>query len=466
MDGAARVRTVVRRPFAAVGTLVGRSYGSLNSLRATAVAMATSLLTVVTAIVAIGVLGGSASAQTASARPADPCGPAWVTAWQTSPQPGVAGALLAGRTLRMIATPQVTGSEMRVRLSNRYGRSPLVVSAVSAAGVDSGAALAPGTSRPVYFGGSQGVTIPPGEDVASDPVPFVAEAGRPLAVSMFLPSAADRVATHPVAMRTSYVSEPGSGIGAVDATDGSAFTTSVASWFVLSGVDVLAPRAENAVVLVGDSITDGVGSDLDRDDRWPDALSERLVDAGGLRMSVINAGISANQLLGGTPSQVGDTPAARFDGDVLGAAGVRDVVLHIGTNDLAAGRSADEVITGLVDFGARARGAGLRVFLTTITPSTTSTHGTPQAVAAREAVNAWIRAQGPAHADGVFDFAAAVADPAHPARLRPAYDSGDGLHLSPAGYRAMAAAVRTEGLTGSPCLADTDPARITVSGGR
>jgi lysophospholipase L1-like esterase len=75
----------------------------------------------------------------------------------------------------------------------------------------------------------------------------------------------------------------------------------------------------------------------------------------------------------------------------------------------------------------------------------------------REAVNAWVRGHGREHADGVFDFAAAVADPAHPTRLRPAYDSGDGLHLSPAGYRALAAAVDPALLTGSPCPTDARP---------
>ena len=71
-------------------------------------------------------------------------------------------------------------------------------------------------------------------------------------------------------------------------------------------------------------------------------------------------------------------------------------------------------------------------------------------------MNTWIRTQGPAHAAGVVDFAAAVADPAQPDRLAAAADAGDGLHLSAAGYRALAAAVPVAALSGSPCLAD-DP---------
>jgi lysophospholipase L1-like esterase len=67
-------------------------------------------------------------------------------------------------------------------------------------------------------------------------------------------------------------------------------------------------------------------------------------------------------------------------------------------------------------------------------------------------------------ADGVFDFAAAVADPQDPDRLAAAYDSGDGLHLSAAGYQALADAVDVAGLSGSPCLGVT-PAEQAVPGG-
>ncbi|MFC7660562.1 GDSL-type esterase/lipase family protein [Pseudonocardia benzenivorans] len=146
--------------------------------------------------------------------------------------------------------------------------------------------------------------------------------------------------------------------------------------------------------------------------------------------------------------------------------GVTDVVLHIGTNDIAEGRAADQIEAGLVRFADQARAAGLRVFLTTITPSRTGPRGTAAGQATRTAVNAWVLGQGPAHSDGVFDFAAAVADPARPDRLAPAYDSGDGLHLSAAGYRALAGAVRTDALAGSPCLAGDAASSVVVSGGR
>jgi lysophospholipase L1-like esterase len=299
----------------------------------------------------------------------------------------------------------------------------------------------------VTFGGRTVTVIPPGAEAVSDPVP-VAGSG-PLEVTIAVPALPAVVSEHPVALQTSWL-----------APRGAAFATPMTSWLLLSGVDVLAPRPVHAVVAVGDSITDGVGTAPDADARWTDALAARLAAKGGdATMTVLNAGISRNELLangvGGPP------PQARFARDVADALGATDVVLNIGTNDIAVGRDAAAIEAGLVRFADAARAAGKRVLLTTITPSTAGTHGSPRAVATRDAVNAWVRTQGQEHAAGVVDFAAAVADPAHPERLAPAADAGDGLHLSAAGYRALAAAVPVTALTGSPCL--SDPAALALA---
>jgi lysophospholipase L1-like esterase len=90
---------------------------------------------------------------------------------------------------------------------------------------------------------------------------------------------------------------------------------------------------------------------------------------------------------------------------------------------------------------ARAHAHGIRVFGATITPYGGSSYYQPfpSNEADRQAINAWIRAAG--HFDGVVDFDAVVRDPEHPDQLLPAFDCGDHLHPSPAGYKAMRAAV-------------------------
>ena len=89
----------------------------------------------------------------------------------------------------------------------------------------------------------------------------------------------------------------------------------------------------------------------------------------------------------------------------------------------------------------RAHERGIRVIGATILPcgGTKIYRSDADADADRQAVNAWIRGSGVF--DAVVDFDRVTRDPAHPERLLPAYDSGDQLHPSPAGYRAMGEAV-------------------------
>ncbi len=410
-----------------------------------------------------GSFGVGPIAAAAANRAADPCAAAWVTGWQAAPQAAPTEGELVGATLRMIIRPQLAGGQVRVRLSNAYGRSPLAIGAASVARAGEGAELVPGSAAPVTFDGEPRVRIPAGAEIVSDPLPFAAEPNGPVAVSLLLAELPDTLTRHAVALQTSYLSGPGDATlaGAAD------FPTGVSSWSVLTGLDVLVPRPVNGLVAVGDSITDGVGSGVGVDERWTDALARRLADpaaAPETAMVVLNAGIARNRLLRDDPVDDGDSPLTRFDRDVSAAAGATDVVLHIGTNDIAVGHNATEIVEGLRRYVARARSAGERVFLTTITPSVSGAHGTGGAVAARDAVNAWVRAYGPTVADGMFDFAAAVRDPQQPDRLAAEFDSGDGLHLSAAGYQALADAVDLGLLSGSPCLAGPRSAQTPAGG--
>ena len=63
-------------------------------------------------------------------------------------------------------------------------------------------------------------------------------------------------------------------------------------------------------------------------------------------------------------------------------------------------------------------------------------------MAIRDQVNHWIRTSG--EFDAVADFATAVADPADPEELNPAYNSGDFLHpTTPGTARSRQPLIRT-----------------------
>jgi lysophospholipase L1-like esterase len=366
----------------------------------------------------------------------------WVATWATAPMPADAGSaipasLIKGATIRQNVRVSVGGGSVRLRLTNRFGSAPLRIDKVRV-GVDGGTSSA-SQSRQVTFGGSDQVIIPAGADYVSDPVELPVNALATLAISFHLPEAPAVQTVHYVSKSTSYVTGANG--------TGSPFE----HWYQLAGVDVKVTDETRVVAVLGDSITDGHASGADRNERWTDVLAGRLQAQPATRTtSVLNLGMSGNRLLkeGSGPSGM-----ARFSYDVLDQPGLTTLVVFEGSNDIGklsregpvttAGRR--EVVTGLIaayrQLIEQAHLRGIRVVGATLLPfgGTAAFRSDADAMADREAVNAWIR--GPGHFDAVIDFDALMRDPAHPERLRPAYDSGDLLHPSVAGYRAMGQAV-------------------------
>src|SRR5262245_15354955 len=376
----------------------------------------------------------------------------WVGVWATSPSDAL-GRSFVDQTLRLVVNPTLGGTRVRVRLSNRYRSEPVTFGAAAIARRAAGAAVVRGTTRMLRFGHTQSVTVEPGGEVVSRPVRLAFHAFEDLAVSVAVRGASGPSSEHATALQTSYVSAPGSG-DQTRATAGTTFTGTVTTWPFLTDVEVRASRRVGALVAVGDSITDGVGSPKDQDRRYPDLLARRLA-AAGIELAVQNEAIGGNQgLRDAAAPTFGPSLLARLDRDVLDQAGARIVILMEGTNDIGIPPlpSAAQVIDGLQSAVDRMHGVGLRVILGTLPPSkrfALALHGEPAAIAARNEINDWIRTS--TAADGVVDFHAALRDPLDPDRLNPAFDSGDHLHPNAAGYAAMAAAVDLNLLAGGRC---------------
>ncbi|MEV7602641.1 SGNH/GDSL hydrolase family protein [Kitasatospora sp. NPDC089797] len=358
------------------------------------------------------------------------------------------GETFHDRTIRMVAHTSVAGSLPRVRLSNRYGGSPLTVGAVDLARQGGTAGTAEtGTHRTVTFAGSTGVTVPVGQEVVSDPVPLGVEADRDLLVSLHLPdSPAGADTWHQQALDTTWISTAGDHT----ADDGTAnYPATAQHRYVLAGIDVVSRTATGTLVAVGDSITDGVGSTPGANRRWPDDLARRTAaTGGGTGRAVVNAGIGSNRVL--TDAGTGGynkSLISRFRPDVLGHPGVTDVLVLEGINDIGddvgsggvGPLTAADLERGLLDVICQAHAAGVRITGGTIPPFRGARYYTARGERIRTAVNRWILTSGAF--DGVVDFDAALRAPGNPSALDPAYDSGDHLHPNDAGYRAMADAV-------------------------
>lgn len=391
------------------------------------------------------------TALSATAAPA----PHWTTSWTASPLP--AGPALgpmpatpsfSNQTIRQVLRLSVGGRRLRVRITNEYGEKPLKIGAATVSLVGADGSLGPAV--PLTFAGQRGTIVPAGAPLLSDTASLSVGPLAQVSVSLYLPEDTGPCTCHTVGVQDTFVS----GTGDFTAATFVAKQTLQLRAF-LSGVEVDAPGGRT-IVAFGDSITDGVGSSLNQNLRWPDQFIARLQASKGRTWGIANEGISGNRVLDGG---AGDSALARFDRDVLAQAGTTHVVIFEGVNDLGISygapqgpmaerfkalqpkdkATAERLIAGYRQLIARAHAHGIKVIGATVAPYEGSSYWSADGEAHRQAVNQWIRTSG--EFDGIIDFDAVLRDPAHPARIRDGLHAGDHLHGSDAGYAAMAESI-------------------------
>lgn len=381
----------------------------------------------------------------------------WVQTWGAAPLPPSpalgpfpATPAFHDQTIRQTVRVSLGGQRLRIRFTNEYGAKPLALGAAFVALSDEKGNIQPGTARRLLFSGQPGTVVPAGAPLLSDPVDLAIKPLTSLSISVYLPEDTGQCTCHQTGAQSMFVSDSG------DFTDkpfAPAQTLQIRAF--LSGVEVQPAAAAKAVVVLGDSISDGVGATVDANHRWPDLLANRL-DAKANAWGVVNMGISGNRILG---DGAGQSALARFDRDVLAVPGARAVIIFEGVNDLGISYghpqgpmaerfkamapsskvTAESMIAGYRQLIARAHAMGLKVLGATITPYGGAMYFSAEGEAVRQAINTWIRTGH--EVDGVIDFDAAIRDPAQPNQIKDGFHFGDHLHGSDAGYAAMAAAI-------------------------
>ncbi|ACC76010.1 GDSL-type esterase/lipase family protein [Paraburkholderia phymatum] len=378
--------------------------------------------------------GGSTSDVTASNGTSSvPLVGTWAVAPWVAGGPG-----FKNETVRQIVHTSIGGSAVRVRLSNLYGSTAVVIGNVHVALRNTGPNTIASSTRTVTFGGQQSVTLPAGASIASDPVPFEVPALADLAVSLYLPAETpSRTTGHDNSLQDVYVASGNVGADAAF----SRFTTNPSgqAYYFLTNVDVQNAQATGAVVAFGASITEGRASSKNANRRWPNYLAGRLSDA-GIIAGVLNEGISGNTFFTDGDGEAG---LNRFDRDALGQPGVKWIIVSddaVNNLNTPAPASAEDLIAAFQQLIARAHRVNVKVVCSTLTPFRGTPLWTPAIETTREKVNAFVL--GPSSGcDAVLDQARAVSDPGDPASFLPAFNSGDNLHPNDAGMRAIADAL-------------------------
>ena len=369
----------------------------------------------------------------------------WVGTWSTAQQlteprnnpPDPPG--LSGNTLRQIVHVSLGGEKLRLRLSNAFGTEPVEINAVHVAeslGQDS---INTETDVALSFNGASVIKLDPGEAALSDPFSFDLKPLSNVAITMHIESIGEEITGHPGSRTTSFIK---TGNHVSDRSFNDPATTD--HWYIIDALDVMAPDTSAAVVIIGDSITDGRGSGTNKQNRWPDELARRLQSNENTdHIGVLNQGIGGNCVL---KPCLGPSALARFERDVLNQTGVKWLIIFEGINDVGgiqteeqADMVANNLITAYEEMIQKAHENGIKVYGATLMPFGGSFYDRPASESARQKVNEWIRNSGAF--DAVIDLDKALEDPDNPHHLIPEGDDGDGLHPSERGHRMIAEAI-------------------------
>lgn len=376
----------------------------------------------------------------------------WVTTWGTAEENFIATPEgmprpLADTTVRQIVRVTTAGDEMKLRLSNRYGKSDVVIRSLHVAKQIKAdqSAIDISTDTTVRARGLEEIVIPAGEVIETDSLRLRVRALDNIAITMYFgaaPTATEEMTGHRGARATTY-QVPGNQVSAE--TFLSPATTT--SWYFLADVSLMSPAGSRAVICFGDSITDGFGTDWavpgkrpDTYARWGDFFARRLqADERTKHISVVNKGIGANSILDAWPTDAGRD---RFERDLLGHDGVGYCILLFGVNDLLSLSDTgkyERLIPEYQKMVALCHENGIKIYGAPILPFGKSQDYTGAAEEVRTKINSWMRSSD-SHMDAIIDFEGALADPADPKSILPKYAPLDGLHPYD-GYEAMAAVI-------------------------
>ncbi len=212
------------------------------------------------------------------------------------------------------------GRAVRVRFTNEYGTAPLTLGAARVGLAAPGGGIQPGSDRVLTFAGRPSADVRAGAPILSDPVDLPLPSLSRLSISLYLPGSVETCTCHGSDLQTGW-SIPGDAVAAPTLPDTSVPLSAQA---LISAVEVLSDARATAIVVLGDSLTEGTGSTPDANRCWPDRLAERLAERGGPAVYVSNQGINGNRVLN---DGFGVSALARFDRDVLATPGLGYVVV-------------------------------------------------------------------------------------------------------------------------------------------
>ncbi|QAV22074.1 GDSL-type esterase/lipase family protein [Proteus hauseri] len=370
----------------------------------------------------------------------------WVCTWLSTSQPTSGDAFpfpleipttLNNQTLKQTFRISLGGKKLRLIFSNRYGKQPLKL-ADSCISVEKQSDLSEPIS--ITFNGDTSATIPAGEILYSDEISLHISSLSIIKLQVYLPELVFLDTFHWDARQFSFLGNGNK------TKEKSGYDQKISSRLLLESVHVLPETIGKSIVVIGDSMVDGNGIEMDSYHRWTDFLAERVVSQ---NIAIVNAGQSGSRLL---KEGIGISTLSRFEDDVLNQPGITTCIVQIGLNDLGLAGTAldpsgqiptfDMLIEGYRQLISMARKKNIDIVGVTIVPlRSADEYGLenfyqPKKELIRQKVNQWMRESSEFHA--IIDSDVLIRDPQNVHQLNLQYDSGDHLHLNYKGHLRIA----------------------------
>lgn len=388
----------------------------------------------------------------------------WVGAWSTTPvrfDPKEVLNLKRGKfesglphlTFRTQIHSTIGGKDVRITLSNAFGKQPGTVDAVTAA-KGSGKSVCkvqPDTIKQVLFGGNESVIIEPGCTVTSDPIGMEVEALEPLVISSFVKKSGvmrtfGMIGGHTYAQFGNHTKSANM-LGSPMKLNGDFGEYAIIP--LVSYIEVYAPGA-SAAVMIGDST---IANDI------PLMVARKLQEAGIRNVGVLQQAVKGNRLMdkgaGRLGMVYGESMLERFERDALNMPGVKKIFIKVGDNDIihpqcksmqdmAKYVTADEMIDAYKELIERAHEKNIKVYMFTRTAWRGYTRNllgggddvtwTAEIDEMRKQLNRWIRSD-ESTADGFVDLDYLCGDDLAE-EMSKEYTT-DGIHFTPKGQQTV-----------------------------
>src|SRR5215467_5262156 len=139
---------------------------------------------------------------------------AWIATWATSPQSGTPNPRepllnIDNQTVRERVRASIGGNQVRLRFSNEFGSSPLLIGAATVAIPIDASTIKEESIRTVTFEGRNSIEIPAGAPVLSDPISLPLMPEAEISISIYFPKRLTTPTLHAFAFKHAAISRHG-----------------------------------------------------------------------------------------------------------------------------------------------------------------------------------------------------------------------------------------------------------------